>query len=191
MAGPAWRELRLALDGAVLLARGDARGLGCFDASLGGFWRSFRAAAICYPPYLMLMFSRVSATQWTAAGGARVAAVATIEYVISWTAFPLIILKLCDWLRREDRFFAYMVAENWCQVPQIVVFSAIVLARGAGLVDAAVGDALGLAAAAAALVYEWFIARAALAVSVTAAMLVVAADLLLATVLTQVGESLY
>jgi len=44
-----WAEVQLAVGGALRLACGDRRGLGFFDASLDGFWRSFRAAEICYP----------------------------------------------------------------------------------------------------------------------------------------------
>ena len=48
----AWLEVRLAMIGALRLARGDRGGLSCFDRSLDGFWRSFRAAVISYPLYL-------------------------------------------------------------------------------------------------------------------------------------------
>jgi hypothetical protein len=36
-------EAWLALAGALRLARGDPGGIACFDASIGGFWRSFRS----------------------------------------------------------------------------------------------------------------------------------------------------
>ena len=51
MATAVWAEARLALTGALRLARGDPRGLACFDPSEDGFWHSFRAAVICYPLY--------------------------------------------------------------------------------------------------------------------------------------------
>ena len=59
-----WIEVQLAVGGALRLACGDRRGLSFFDASLDGFWRSFRAAAICYPMFLFLLGSRVTAAQW-------------------------------------------------------------------------------------------------------------------------------
>jgi len=113
MAGSAWGETRLALRGTLLLARGDPRGLGCFDASLGGFWRSFRAGLVCYPFYFLLLFSRVTPAQWNAAGGFRIVAIETITFVISWTAFPLIMLRVCRWFGRDDHFFGFMVIYNW------------------------------------------------------------------------------
>src|SRR5438067_10967562 len=97
----AWTEVQLAVGGALRLACGDRRGLGFFDASIDGFWRSFRAAAICYPLYLFLLSSRVTAAQWAAAGVPTVVVVETIAYVISWVAFPLLILQLAHWLGRD------------------------------------------------------------------------------------------
>jgi hypothetical protein len=185
--GPAAGETQRALTGTLLLARGDARGIGCFDASIGGFWRSFRAGAICYPFYLGLTLWRLGAAQ----AGFRTVLIETIGYVVSWTAFPLIMLNLCRRLDRDDHFLGFMTAYNWCQVPQIVLFSAVTLAEAVGLVGSTVASAAGLAAAAAVLVYEWFIARVALDVAPGAAILVVVVDLLLAAIMRQVDESLY
>jgi hypothetical protein len=185
MAGSAAQEIRTALIGALMLARGDARGLANFDASLGGFWRSYRAAAISYPLYIALTLWR------TEDPTLRAAIVETIGYIVSWTAFPLVMLTLCRRLDRDDHFFGFMTAYNWCQVPQIVLFSAIAVVEAVGVLGEGPAAAVGLVAAAAVLVYEWFIARVALDVSVPAAMLVVAVDVVLAALLHQIDESLY
>src|SRR3954447_13476183 len=92
VAVPAWTEVQLAVGGALRLACGDRRGLGFFDTSIDGFWRSFRAAAICYPLYLVLVTFRVAAPEWTRAGIPDILIVETIGYVISWVGFPLLIL---------------------------------------------------------------------------------------------------
>jgi hypothetical protein len=186
MAGSALHEIRTALAGTLVLARGDARGLAYFDASPGGFWWSFRAGAMCFPLYLALTLSRVG-TEVTA----RVLAVETIGYVISWTAFPLIVLGLVRRFDRDDRFLGFMTAYNWCQVPQIVLFTVLAAVQAAGLPGENLAAAAGFAAAAAVLVYEWFIARVALDVSVPAAVLVVVVDLLLATTVRGIDQSLY
>ena len=87
MTVPAWVEVQLAVGGALKLARGDASGLGCFDTSVDGFWRSFRAAVISYPFFLILLAFRVSAAHWAESGVMRITIVETIGYVISWVAF--------------------------------------------------------------------------------------------------------
>lgn len=188
---PAWIETQLAIGGALKLARGDARGLGFFDISIDGFWRSFRAALICYPLYLILLAFRVAAPQWAASGAASIIAVESIAYVISWTAFPLLMLPLCRGLGRENRFLAFMVAYNWCQIPQAVLFLIVGLDIGTGILPGSAGDFAGLAAAVAVLVYEWYIARVALAIPGVQAVLVVLVDLVLGTALSRVAEALY
>ena len=187
----AWVEMQLAIGGALKLARGDARGLGFFDTSLDGFWRSFRAALICYPMYLALLALRVPAPPWGNAGIARILIVESIAFVISWTAFPLLMLPLSRGLSRENRFLPFMVAYNWCQVPQTVLFLIIGLDIATGLLPGSAGDVFGFVAALAVMVYEWYIARVALAIPRAQAVLVVLVDLVLGTALSRFAESLY
>ena len=191
MAVSAWIETQLAIGGALKLARGDARGLGFFDLTLDGFWRSFRAAAICYPFFLMLLASRVSAAHWEASGTPRIVIVETIGYVISWVAFPLLMLPLSRWLGREDRFLAFMVAYNWSQLPQTALFVVLAANSAAGLLPHALAQFADFAAAVAVLLYEWYIARVALAVSSSQAVPVVLLDLVLGSVLSRITEALY
>ena len=187
----AWVEAQLAIGGALKLARGDARGLGLFDTSLDGFWRSFRAALICYPMYLALLAMRVPAPPWDSAGVVRILVVESIAFVISWTAFPLLMLPLSRGIGRENRFLAFMAVYNWCQVPQTVLFLIIGFDISTGLLPGGAGDAVGLVAALAVMVYEWYIARVALAIPPMHAVLVVLLDLVLGTALSRVAESLY
>ena len=187
----AWVETQLAIGGALKLARGDARGLGFFDISLDGFWRSFRAALICYPMYLILVAFRVTEAQWAASGSGRIVAVETIAFVISWTAFPLLMLPLSRGFGRENRFIAFMVAYNWCQIPQTVLFLIVAVDVATGILPGTAGEVAGLAAAVAVMVYEWYIARVALVIPGMQAILVVLVDLVLGTVLSRVAENIY
>ena len=57
-------------------------------ANAGPF--SFRAAAICYPLYLVLLSFRVAQVQWETSGVPTILIIETIAYVISWVAFPLL-----------------------------------------------------------------------------------------------------
>jgi len=181
----------LAIGGALRLARGDRRGLGFFDASIDGFWRSFRAALICYPPYLLHLRFRIDAPVWEAAGVVPILATETIAYVISWVAFPLLILPLARQLGRENRFLGFMVAYNWSQIPQAVLFVLIGLDDATGLLPPPAVQVAGLLAVIAVLVYQWFIARVALAVNAAQAMVVVIIDVVMGTALGHIAEQLY
>jgi len=188
---PPWTEVQLAVGGALRLACGDRRALAFFDTSIDGFWRSFRAAAICYPMYLLLLSFRVSAAHWSQSGVPIVVIVETIAYVISWVAFPLLILPLARWVGREDRFLAFMVVYNWSQIPQTALFVLVALDGATGLLAASALQFAQLAATIAVLVYEWYIARVALAVTGAQAGVVVMADLVLGSLLGRLAVSLY
>jgi hypothetical protein len=187
----AWTEVQTAVTGTLRLAVGDRRGLALFDTSIDGFWRSFRAAVICYPLYLLLVCFRVTAAKWEASGVAPILLVETIAYVITWVAFPLLILPVARQFRRGDRFLAFMVAYNWSQIPQTVVVVLVVLDGATGLLPPSEASFAGLLAIIATLVYEWYIARVALAVTGAQAALVVIIDLLLNTAMGRVAAGLY
>ncbi len=191
MTVPPWTEVQLAVGGALRLACGDRRGLGFFDTSIDGFWRSFRAALICYPLYLALLSFRVSSASWTQSGVPTILIVETIAFVISWTAFPLLILPLARLLGREDRFLAFMVVYNWSQIPQTVLFVLVGLDGATGLLAPSAAGFAQLVAAIAVLVYEWYIARVALLVTGAQATVVVMVDLVLGTALGRIAEALY
>jgi len=191
MAVPAWVEVQLAVGGALKLARGDPSGLGFFDTSVDGFWRSFRAGVICYPFFLILLVFRVSAAHWAASGMAHIVIVETIGYVISWVAFPLLVLPLTRYLGRENRFIPFIVAYNWSQILQTGLFVLVGLDSAVGLLQPSSAQVAGLFAAIATLIYEWYIARVALLVTGAQATLVVIVDLVLGTSLGRIAQSLY
>jgi len=194
MGNAAWVEVRLALAGTWRLARGDRGGLFCFDRSLDGFWRSFRAAVISYPLFLILLMMRVSVAQWQSSGGWRIVSVETIGYVIGWVAFPLMMLTVTRYLGRAHRFFDFMVPYNWCQLPQIALFVLLALAFAGGLLGPLSGEDIVIVAYVATLVYEcyvWYIARVALDTTGLAAIFIALLDYVLARLIIGVTSSLY
>jgi hypothetical protein len=190
MPASAWLEVQQAFAGTFRLARGDRTGLACFDRSLDGFWRSFRAALLCYPLYLALLTMRVSPAKWQAAG-ALVIVVETIAYVVAWVAFPLAMLTVARWLGRGHRYFDFMVPYNWWQLPQSLLFVLVGAQSAGGVFPAAAAQTIELAAVVAVLVYEWYIARVALEITAAVAGLVVLIDLALGIVIDRAAGSLY
>ena len=194
MGNTAWVEVRLALAGTWRLARGDRGGLSYFDRSFVGFWRSFRAAIISYPLYLVLLAMRVSVGDWQRSGGLRIVTVETIGYVIGWVAFPLLMMTVTQRLGRAHRFFDFMVPYNWCQLPQSALFVLAGLAVEGGMLGPQPGESIGIVAVFATLVYEWYvwyIARVALDTTTLAAVFVALLDLVLGAVISQVTVGLY
>jgi len=187
----AWLEVQLALIGALRLARGDRGGLSCFDRTVDGFWRSFRAAFISYPLYLVLLTMRVTVAEWERAGALRIVTVETIAYVIAWTAFPLLMLIVTERIGRPHRFFDFMVPYNWSQLPQSGFIVLVGLQTESGVLGTQTGQAIIISAAVAVLVYEWFIARVALDTSAAAAAFIVAVDFVLGQLVSRAASVLY
>jgi len=187
----AWGEARLALAGTLRLARVDPGGMACFDPSIQGFWHSFRAMLLCYPLYLILLAFPIEMGAGPELDQGRLLVVETIHFVISWVAFPLAVLPIVDWLGRGDRFLPFMVAYNWSQVPQTLLIALVALTGGTGLFSADTMLVLDLIAGILSLVYEWYIARVALALSGGRAVLVILVDVVLATLLSHISMALY
>jgi len=194
MGNTAWVEVRLALAGTWRLARGDRGGLSYFDRSFVGFWRSFRAAIISYPLYLVLLAMRVSVGDWQRSGGLRIVTVETIGYVIGWVAFPLLMMTVTQRLGRAHRFFDFMVPYNWCQLPQSALFVLAGLAVEGGMLGPQPGESIGIVAVFATLVYEWYvwyIARVALDTTAAVAVFIALLDFVLGVMISQVTVGLY
>jgi hypothetical protein len=187
----ALRSLSCGMYGAWRFARLDRGAMLWFDRGIDGLWRSFWAAAVAYPGFIVLLVLRTAPAQWQASGGWRVLAVETIGYVIGWTLFPLVILPFCRWLGRAGEAIDFIIAYNWSQVLQTGLFLGLAALEGGGLMPgAAAGPIFGLAFLAV-LAYEWFIARVALDAGGVAATAVVLIDLVLNAVVQRVTLSLY
>jgi hypothetical protein len=184
-------EAWLALAGTLRLVRADPRGVACFDASERGFWHSFRAAALCFPLYLILLAFPIEIGSGGEIDAGRFYAVEMIRFVISWTAFPLVVLPIVDRLGRGDRFFLFITVYNWSQVPQHALFAAIALLKGLGVMSVDAVVTFDLIASIGVLLFEWYIARLTLGTSARAAALIIAVDVALASALTLVSLALY
>lgn len=173
---PSQEEIKTALEGALMLARGNVAGMTRFDLSITGFWRSFFAMALAAPAYLFLLADQYA----TSSVGAHIAGVVIIEavaYVVGWCAFPVAAIFLTRLLGLGARYVPLVVAVNWCGVLQLLLLAVAVLLGG--LAPPELRGMLGLVALLAVLTFQWFVIRTALeTTSGTAAGLLVV-DLLL------------
>lgn len=182
-------EILQALYGAWRLARLDRQAMHYFDLSHRGVWRSFWAAPLCYPGFLVLLYLRLDDATLAQSGLGHIVLVETIGYVIAWAAFPLVILAFCRWLGREDRGFEFVTAYNWSQAIQTAFF--VLVALLGVLLPATLAPDLDLASYVAVLGYEWFIALVAIGAGGGIAAAVVAIDVVLGAFIAVTAGSLY
>lgn len=179
------KELSAAVTGVVYLAKGDIIGLGYFDPTLRGFWRSFWAALIVAPAWILLL---ALDEEPVAAGPIRMILVQTIDYALLWTAFPLILYEVLSRAGRTERYCLYVSIHNWAS---LIETPAMLFAAGfAVAVPSPAAGLLPLFVMAAIFAYEWFIARVGLAVGLSAAAGVAAMDLVLSIVIQLVADAM-
>lgn len=155
---PDRQEIWSSIYGAFRLARFDESGLSHFNISVEGFWRSFFAAVLVAPGYVIL------ASQGFVAGGESLSVWTLLVhvgiYAASWMIFPLAAFFAMDMLKLGHRYTALIVAVNWASVIEISVMIA-----GLGLAMILPPDAANLLIVAivmALVIYQWFVIRTAL-----------------------------
>lgn len=178
-----------ALAGAFRLLRFDAGGFGFFDDTIEGFWRSFFAAVVILPGYILLVALRLEDAE-LANPLFRIAAVEGIGYVIGWVAFPLVMAHLTAAFGAAGRYPGYIVAYNWFAAPQVAVLLSVALLRESGLFPPAMETGLSLGAVAYLMAVQWFIARRALEIHPAAALAVVALDMTISLFLSAVTAAM-
>jgi hypothetical protein len=186
---PRFAEIWQALYGAGRLALLDRNALRYFDLSHRGTWRSFWAAAYCYPFFLLERWLELPGEDVANTGLGHIFLVETIAYVVGWTAFPLAALALCRWLGREEGGFDFITAYNWSIILQTALFVLI------GLLSLVLPDSTAIAlqrlGLVAALIYEWFIAFVAIGGGAGIAGLVVLLDIVLGLFIQLTALGLY
>jgi hypothetical protein len=172
------KEVRAALTGIVDLAKGDIVGLSYFENSPRSLARSFWAALLVAPAWVLLLAVQGQPTQ---AGPAAMIAVQAIEYALLWTAFPVALYEILSRVGGAERFFLYISIRNWAsmiETPAVLLAAAFVLA-----VPYDVAQLVPLFVMVAVFAFEWFLARVGLGVGLGAAAGVAALDFLLSVLI--------
>ncbi|MCW8914346.1 MAG: hypothetical protein OQK24_00670 [Magnetovibrio sp.] len=183
------REAAMAISGALRLARFDLKGAFFFNATVKGFWNSFWVAAILAPLHLleiMLVWQEEPATTQAL----RFFSVEAIMYVMGWTAFPLAMVYVCNWIDRSNRFLRFGIANNWTDLIVSAVFIPVQLAITLDLLTGTLMSALLAAVIVYAMALAWFIARYTLNLSGLAAAGVVILAVFINWIVRGFGETL-
>ncbi len=181
-------EVFTALYGAYRLARLDAGGLRFFDITDQGFWRSFFAAVLVAPLYMILLLIRYSNLP-EPLPLFRFIAIEAIAYVIAWVAFPLLMASLTRLLECDRFYVRFIVAYNWAAVLQNLLYIPIAILAAAGVLSIALSNTLGLMALALIVVYTWFVTRTALEVAAGMAAGIVGLDFMLNVLINVFAEA--
>jgi hypothetical protein len=178
------QRTRNALRGLRLLLAFDVRAWNCFDRSLRGFWASFIVAVLLAP---------LSFTHVIMQFGERTPhltfvpylIVESLSYIISWTLFPFVMMYLVVLLQRPQRYFSYMVAYNWLQLPLGVFVYLVHLGGDFHVLPPGAAESIQLFSLLAFFVYGSFIAGYALQLGMGTALSIVVLDFVLGLITEQ------
>lgn len=173
------KETFAGLYGAYRLARLDTGGMTFFDQTLAGFWRSFYAAIIVAPLFVVLLAVQhatgdIPVSPW------RFLAVESSAYIVGWFAFPLVMVTVADSFNRADRYIGFIVAYNWASVWQNLLYLPFLILAELGIIAISPARLANELILVVVLAYIWFIAKTALQISTWQAILIIALDFSLA-----------
>ncbi len=186
---PPLREVVYSLYGAYRLALMDARGMEFLNRSVEGCLRSFWAAGLVVPAYLLLVLMRLGEESGNVSF-IHFMLVEIIAYIISWTAYPLIMDDLSRMLDCSDRYPAFLVAYNWSSPLQMLVYLPAIAISESGVLVPALGDTIATTATILVLLYQWFVTQTALQVSGFTAAGLVILDLVLSVFITGAADGM-
>ena len=179
----------LTLQGVRRLSQFDQIGFLFFDASRKGFWRSFGAAMICLPIWGLAEYQQAAHLGHEAA--LRYLAIQAIAYIVSWLAYPLLVLQIADYFGVWPNYYRYMVAYNWFQpLLQLLWLPLLLLEFLPGASQAPMVGIFWLVLQVVQGAYGWFMARYGLCVSVSTAAAMAVLDMALALFIDQIATKL-
>lgn len=179
---PSYREIAYGIYGAWRLARLDQDAMRYFDCTIEGFWKSFFAAVIVLPGFVIIMVFELNQLE-VGAGVVRLVLVLACVYVLSWVAYPVIVHSICEAIGKRDAFIGFIVAFNWANVIQMAIWLPTIGLIGAGLLPRELGWLLHGIMLFLILGYAWFIAHTALGVTPMGAVGFVALDFIIGRII--------
>lgn len=171
---PTTQEIIYRVFGALYLARFQAQGTAYFDESPAATLRSFFAAVLVAPAFLIALL--LGEHETPAADSVIVALTIALCYCLSWTVFPVIAHRICQVIDKESAFFRYLSAKNWARVVTTHLALVAAVLGSSGVLPEALLPLVNLVLFAYVACLQGFIAWQCLKVSIPGAIGLVALD---------------
>jgi len=155
---PSRQEVTYRAYGAWLLARFDARGVQYFDDSPNAALRSFYAAVLTAPAFIVISLLSLATSELKEDMPAFIVLVVhALFYVLLWVVAPVIIHRICQVIDRGDAFFRYLSANNWSNIITYHLNLVMVVLILGEILPAPVVGLLIFATYGYVIAYNWFI----------------------------------
>jgi hypothetical protein len=183
------REVAEGLYGATRLAKGDAHGIHFFGDTPEAFWKSFWAAIVALPAYVLLIAIDLSSVP-VSSSGVRVLLIEAVAYVAAWTAFPLAMHYVAEFIDRGERYIRFIAAWNWASVLQVTLYLFVNAFLATDMLPRGLVVFLSLATYGAIFVYQWWVARVGLDLGRGGAIGIVAMDFTISLILNAIVRAM-
>lgn len=162
--GMTMREMINSVYGAYRLARFDPQGMDYLEQSPDGAIRSFWAAVVVLPAYILLVLARDGDTLTeTPIGDALV--IQSIAYIVGWTVFPVVMHLATKAINRKDKFAGFVSAYNWSSVIQVAIQLPVIALILTGMISEDTASGMGYGILILITAYLWFVFRTSLGIS--------------------------
>ena len=182
-------EIVSALYGSLRLAFGDKNGTNYFNTSHLGFWRSFTAAIIVAPIFILFLNVRYIVSD-SDINFFRFVSIYATAYVIGWIVFPLVINYITGILGNGEKFVSYIVMYNWASVLQNFIYLPFAIIVEAHLIYGTASTIIGLCLLGLVFLYTSFITKTVLEVSNSIAAAIVVLDLILSVIISSITQKI-
>jgi hypothetical protein len=175
------------LRGLWRLSHFDVAGFACFTTDARGFWRSFLAALLCLPVWVLAQIEQISHLE--DAVRLHFILVQSIAYGVAWLAYPLLALKVSDMFGVWPAYYRYMTAYNWFRtVLQLIWLPLLLLNLLPGRLSPGLLALMWLMLQTVEFCYDWFLARRGLGLAATTATALAMIDFLLGLLIDEIGS---
>jgi hypothetical protein len=102
----------------------DPNALSAFDGSAEEALHSFRALFTALPFYLFLLLLAPESLNSTRSG-LDIGLLHAVFYVLIWTMWPVVMLRVVRVVDRQEHYFRYLAAYNWSMLIQATIWLAV------------------------------------------------------------------
>ena len=178
---PLAQEIYQSLYGAWRIACMDAGAMRYFNLTIDGFWRSFIAAVLLAPFFLItnIVNETGAGAQHLADNAVGYAIVWLVVWFVGWAVFPLIMVPVASLLNLSGTYVPFIIAWNWSSMLMAAVLYPLSFLFGLGVIGEGGAALLLMAARMSVFFYAYLVARTSLQCSLAVAVGIVLLEFLL------------
>ena len=179
------KEIAKILHGFFLIIKLDNRFVKFFDNNEKYFWKSFYAALIVAPLQVFYEWG-VYIKLDEKPPLIRIIPIETLEYIILWFFFPLVMTHIIKAINREEKYFNYIITYNWFQMGLSITIMPFRILSVFNLIPLTIGTLFETIIFIAYIFYNVFIAREILRLTNGPSFSIILINILLTLLITQI-----